>query len=124
MINGLFLSSRGQVRTVLDSTGAFGEFGRAPGLNARGQIAFQGITNQGAPNSRLIGIFTGGDPVADRVIAVGDSLDGSTVSGLDTLSFWSSLNNAGQIAFLVHLADGRTGVYRADPERGDRDHED
>jgi len=69
----------------------------------------------------LAGIFTGGDPVADRVIAVGDALDGSTVSGFDPLSFASSLNNAGQIAFLVRLADGRTAVYRADPKTGQLD---
>jgi hypothetical protein len=119
LINGLFLSRHDAIRTVLDSNGAFARFGLAPGLNARGQIAFQGTTNSG-----LIGIFTGGDPVADRVIAVGDPLDGSTVSAFDPLSFSSSLNNSGQIAFLVHLADGRTGVYRADSTRRDHDDED
>jgi len=116
LITGLFLGSRGEIRSVLDSRGAFADFGRAPGLNAKGEIAFQGTTNAG-----LIGIFTGGDPAADRVIAVGDSLDGSVVSGFDPLSFASSLNNAGQIAFLVSLADGRTGVYRADPARHGHD---
>jgi hypothetical protein len=120
-ISGLFLSRHGEIRTVVDSTGAFGDFGFAPGLNARNEIAFQGITRSVNPAQSLTGIFTGGDPIADRVIAVGDSLDGSTVSGLDPLSFASSLNNGGQIAFLVFLADGRTGVYRADPGRGDHD---
>jgi len=123
LISGLFLSRHGEIHTVVDSTGMFADFGGTAGLNARGQIAFQGTTHPD-PNlpgdSGLAGIFTGGDPVADRVIAVGDALDGSTVSGLDPLSFASSLNNAGQIAFLVFLADGRTGVYRADPVRGDR----
>jgi len=116
VIDGLFLGRRGEIRTVLDSTGAFAGFGLAPALNARGEIAFQGTTKSLTTES-LTGIFTGGDPVADRVIATDDPLDGSTVSGFDEVSFRSSLNNAGQIAFLVRLADGRTAVYRADPRR-------
>lgn len=110
--NGLFLSHHGVITTVLDGTGAFADFGRAPAINARGQIAFQGRSGD------LVGIFTGGDPVADRVIAVGDALDGSTVDALGTSAFDSALNNRGQLAFIVHLADGRTGIYRADPIRG------
>ena len=109
-ISGLFLSSHGRIRTVVDSSGAFVDFGEAPGLNSEGQIAFVGVTRSG-----LVGIFTGDDPIADRVIAVDDPLDGSTVSGLET--FWSSLNNDGQIAFVAELADGRTAIYRADPAR-------
>jgi hypothetical protein len=65
----------------------------------------------------LVGIFTGGDPVADRVIAVDDALDGSTVARFEVLAFDSALSNRGQLAFIVTLADGRTGVYRADPHR-------
>jgi hypothetical protein len=113
---GLFLSRQGKISTVLDSTGAFAGFGTAPALNRRGQIAFEGTTWMG-----LLGIFTGGDPVADRVIAVDDPLDGSTVQALDVLAFDAALNDRGQIAFIATLADGRTGVYRADPtKREDR----
>jgi hypothetical protein len=112
---GLFLASRGEITTVLDSTGAFFDFGRAPAINDRGQIAFEGTTPS------LVGIFTGGDPVADRVIAVGDVIDGSTVASLDPLAFDSALNNRGQLAFIVGLADGRTSIYRADPIRGHHD---
>lgn len=115
-INGLFLASHGKTRALLDSTGAFLEFGVAPAINARGRIAFQGTTRDNGT-----GIFTGGDPAADRVIAVDDPLDGSTVSSFEVLSFNSGLNRAGQIAFMVHLADGRTGVYRADPLRNGED---
>jgi hypothetical protein len=109
---GLFLSRHGRISTVLDSTGAFAEFGTAAALNRRGLIAFEGRTRKG-----LLGIFTGGDPVADRVIAVGDPLDGSTVQTLDVLAFDAALNDRGQIAFIATLADGRTGVYRADPTK-------
>lgn len=115
---GLFLASRGEISTVLDSTGSFIDFGRAPGINARGEIAFEGTT------SDLVGIFTGGDVVADRVIGVGDVIDGSIVSSVGPLAFDSALNNRGQLAFIVGLADGRTGIYRADPIRGDRDQSD
>jgi hypothetical protein len=111
---GLFLSRNGKVSTVADGTGAFVTFGAAPALNARGQIAFEGTTAAG-----LVGIFSGKDPVDDRVIAVDDPLDGSTVSRLDGLAFDSALNNRGQLAFIAELADGRTAVYRADPVRRD-----
>ena len=115
-ISGLFLSSHGRIRTIVDSTGAFIDLGGQPGLNSEGQIAFVGVTRSGS-----VGIFTGGDPIADRVVAVDDPLDGSTVSGLGI--FWSSLNNAGQIAFVAQLADGRTAIYRADPGRVHRTHD-
>ena len=59
------------------------------------------------------GVFTGPDPISNRVIAPGDSLDGSTVV---TASVWpEAVNGNGQISFLAQLADGRFGVYRADP---------
>ena len=59
------------------------------------------------------GIFTGPDPLKDKVIVVGDTLFGSTFGGL-SLSV-ESLNNTGQIAFWYFLVDGRTGIARADP---------
>ena len=43
----------------------------------------------------------------DKVIALGDALFGSTVTGLD---FLNGLNDAGDVAFLYHLADGRQGI--------------
>jgi hypothetical protein len=111
---GLFLSSGGTVSAVADATGHFSSFGFAPAINAQGQIAFLGTTRSGR-----VGIYTGGDPEDDRVLAIGDDLDGSTVFDLSVLSFRTGLNNHGQIAFIAQLADGRTGVYRADPERRD-----
>ena len=111
-VPGLFLSSAGSVNAVAVATGPFVSFGFAPALNARGQIAFLGTTRSGQ-----IGIFSGTDPKDDRVIAIGDRLDGSSVFDLSVLSFRTGLNNNGQIAFIAQLADGRTGVYRADPER-------
>ena len=47
----------------------------------------------------------------DRVIVLGDALFGSTVTGLGGLQ--AALNDAGDVAFLYSLADGRTGIARA-----------
>jgi hypothetical protein len=58
-----------------------------------------------------LGIFTGDDLVNDRVITRGDTLFGSTVTGLSL--FANSLNNNGQIAFTATLADGRQVIVRA-----------
>jgi hypothetical protein len=59
------------------------------------------------------GIFTGPDPVGNKVISVGDSLFGSIVRNLGF--FRDGLNNQGQIAFFASFADGTQGIYRADP---------
>ena len=60
------------------------------------------------------GLYVGEPGSIDkRVIGFGDPLDGST---FQTGFLWEeSLNNQGQIAFWAHLADGRQGVYRANP---------
>lgn len=58
------------------------------------------------------GLFTGTDPVADKVIALGDSLEGSVVT---SIKLGQGFNDAGQIAFWAQLADGRSGIFRADP---------
>src|SRR5262249_6376099 len=61
------------------------------------------------------GIFTGPDPLADKVIATGDLLFGSALVEIVGLY---GLNNNGQIAFYGTLADGRQVVVRADPAGG------
>ena len=48
----------------------------------------------------------------DRVIATGDSLFGSIVTSITFTT--PGLNNLGQIAFRADLADGTTGIFRAD----------
>jgi hypothetical protein len=56
-------------------------------------------------------ILTGPDPVADKVIADGDPLFGSTVE----LSSPDGPNDAGQFTFGYSLADGRSGIALATP---------
>jgi hypothetical protein len=65
------------------------------------------------------GIFVGPDPVEDRVIATGDTLDGSTVQNLTFCE--EGLSGSGELAFVAQLEDPdtpegfRTAVFRATP---------
>ena len=68
------------------------------------------------------GIFVGPDPIADRVISTGDTLDGSTVQNITFCE--EGLSDSGELTFVAHLEapvtpdtpDGfRTAVFRATP---------
>ncbi len=65
------------------------------------------------PRGGSLGLFAGPEPEADRILAVGDPLFGSTVA--DLASNPVSVNAAGQVAVRARLADGRQLVLRADP---------
>jgi hypothetical protein len=107
---GVFTQGRrGPLTTVADSSGPlsfFSFFG--PSINHSGQVAFGASLDTGES-----GIFTGPDPVADGVIVTGDRLMGSTVVSVTVCS--EGLNNAGEIAFVAQLEDGRRGVFVATP---------
>lgn len=60
-----------------------------------------------------VGLFTGPDPVADKVIRSGDTLFSSTVFYLNLGS--AGLNESGQISFRYSLTDGRQGIAIATP---------
>ena len=77
------------------------------GINNNGTIAFCGQVGG------VAGLFTGGDPIADRVISAGDPLGGSTVVSLAIER--NGLNDLGQMAFRATLADGRAGLFLATP---------
>jgi hypothetical protein len=110
---GIFTSSGGVTTLIADNTGPFRTFGSGlPAINDAGTVAFLASLDEGGS-----GIFTGPNPVTDKVIATGDSLFGSTVTSLGFNRFSSKgLNNAGQLAFFAQLADGSSGIFRADPE--------
>jgi hypothetical protein len=112
---GIFTSSGGPITNIVDTSGPFLFFfsfggGQAPGfsLNNSGAVAFSAALDTGG-----FGIFTGPDALVDEVISVDEPLFGSTVAEL--LMGEGSLNDTGQIAFFYELADGRTGIARADP---------
>ncbi len=113
-IEHIYVGSGGPLTLVVDNAGPFEDFGGGwtwdlgPSLNDDGLIAFWARLDAGGE-----GIFTGPDSIADKVVAVGDPLLGSTIRDIAFGHF--GLNNLGQIAFVASLADGRQAIVRADP---------
>lgn len=110
--------SGGPLTTVADSTGPYSSFPfKGPAINDSGTVAFKAeLDSDSFPGPS--GVFTGPDPVADRVIGTGDILDGEPVS--DVVFCEDGLNNAGQLAFTAYFEDPATfertaAVYRATP---------
>lgn len=115
----LVTGNGGPLTVVADTSGPFQSFGfffgfTAPALNNNGEVAFLADLDSGGS-----GIFVGPDPVADRVIGTGDTLDGSTVSRLRFCD--DGLNDSGQLVFQATFNDPsvpegvRVAVYRATP---------
>jgi len=98
----IFIGNGGPLTEVAKIADGFSSLS-VPDINNNGQMAFgAGIGTLGN------GIFTGSDPLADRVIGTGDALFGFNVS---TVFFTvGGLNNNGDIAFSYRLTDGREGV--------------
>jgi hypothetical protein len=65
------------------------------------------------------GVFTGPDPVADKVLAIGDPLCGSTVTAVNFQRY--GINASDQLALAVELADSRALIVRAEPSTGPGD---
>jgi hypothetical protein len=116
----LVRSDGGVLTVIADTSGAFDSFGftftgfTPPALNDNGQVAFLAGLDSGGT-----GVFTGPDPIADRVIATGDTLDGATVTSLRFCD--EGLNDAGQLVFQATFDDPsvpegiRVAIYRAGP---------
>jgi hypothetical protein len=104
----IFTSNGGSSTTIADTSGPFKSFGN-PAINNIGTVAFFGTLDTGGS-----GIFTGADPITNKVITLGDSLFGSKVVSLDFST--KGLNNSGQLAFLATFEDGTSGIFRANPE--------
>ena len=100
--------------TVADTRGEFGSFGlRPPSLNNQGDVAFLATLDDGTT-----GIFVGPDPVEDRVIATGETLDGAEVTNLTFCE--EGLSDSGELAFIATFEDPDTfetgvAVFRATP---------
>ncbi len=105
--HAVFVGNGSSVTAIVDTDGPYASFGNES-INAGGSVVFQASTDAGG-----LGIFSGPDPVHNKIIATGDALNGSTVV---TLSLGrEGLNDNGQVAFYAELADGRHGIFRADP---------
>jgi hypothetical protein len=105
----------GSLTVVADTRDEFAFFGfRPPSINNDGEVAFHATLDDGTS-----GIFVGSDPVADRVIATGDTLDGSIVQNLVFCE--EGLSDSGELAFVAQLEDPnspdgfRVAVFRATP---------
>jgi uncharacterized protein (TIGR03437 family) len=109
---GVFVASGGRVAAALDLSGQAVTRGSFS-FNNNGQVAYHG--SYVAP-TRITGIFTGPNNVADRVIASGDSLFGGVVAAInDSIVSGRFLNNSGQIAFSYVLNNLVTGIALATP---------
>ena len=79
----------------------------SPKINDRGEIFFLSRLDNGE-----VGIFSGGDPLADRVIMEGQALYGR---GVDHLEFFD-LNDEGQFLFGTEFSsDALSRIVRGDP---------
>jgi hypothetical protein len=107
-VQGLYKFSGGSFTAYVDNAGPYSGFGSGPAMSDNGNVAFQGFLDAGGS-----GIYTGSNPVTNKVIAVGDALDGSTVQSVNLYS--EGIDDSGQVAFLANLANGTSGIYRADP---------
>jgi hypothetical protein len=105
---GVFTARDGSLTTIA-TTDTFLDF-YSVAINDRGTVVFSAEIGGGIGGG--IGLFTGSDPITDKVIAVGDEFFGSTIS---YLSFYrEGLNNSDQIAFYAQLANGTSGIYLAE----------
>jgi hypothetical protein len=119
-------SRGGAVTTVAEtSPGGYASF-REPSLNDLGKVAFTADV-QPDPEvfTTLQGVFTGPDPVADKVLQQGDLYEGVLVTSVVTCA--EALNNRGQIAMIVSSEDPqtfevRTFVVKATPRGVREDH--
>jgi hypothetical protein len=105
---GVFRIDDNGLQMIADSR-AFGVL-TPPSINNHGHVAFSALLD-----GRNGTVFAGSGPDVHRILGPGDALGGSIVASALTSS--RSLNDAGQIALHVTLADGREGIYRADPLR-------
>ena len=104
---GVFIASEGTITAVVDTSTRFESF-RGALVDGSGKVVFYAT-----PRGGTLGVYSGPDPVADRVISVGMEVLGSTV--VDFALNPVSINGPGQIAVRIRLADGRQHIVRLDP---------
>jgi hypothetical protein len=108
---GIYRAKAGAIETLLNTSGPFASFdsdyGARPVINHNGDIIFYAKLDGGGS-----GIFSGPDPVHDRIIGTGDTLFGKTVY---EFAFGSdSVNSHGQFTFQALSEEGNL-IVRIDP---------
>ena len=106
-------NSNGVTTSLVDSSGRFNSV-QSPVINNNDTTVFAGRLDT-YTDPYGYGIFAGSDPVNDKVIATGDTLDGLTVQATGAILSDNGLNNLDQIAFSVRFTNGTQAIYRADP---------
>ena len=109
---GIYSGNGGALTTIADLSGPFsylGDFNSLqPSINVSGMVAFTAGLDAGGG-----GLFIGDGTATNEVIGTGDSLFGSTLTGLSISP--TGFNDAGQVAFHFQLANGTTGIAIATP---------
>lgn len=83
-------------------------------INDQGTLAFQARLADFANRPEQQSLYFNSYADANKIITTGDPLFGSTVASLGRFSA-KGLNNADQVVFYAELADGRVGIFRAEP---------
>jgi hypothetical protein len=104
---GIFTVAQARITPIVDTNGPF-EACRGALITRAGAVV-----SVARPRGGSLGLFAGPDPEADRILAVGDPLLGSTVAEFAANPV--SVNATGQVAVRARLADGRQLILRADP---------
>lgn len=112
--NGVFTGSGAApteiVKAKTDDSTPFSMILSPPAVNDSQQVAFTAMQSDVDSTQ---GLYTGPNPVTDKVLEEGDILDEKVVSGV-TFSR-HGLNNRGQMAISVIFTDNSKAIYRADP---------
>jgi hypothetical protein len=106
--SGVFRGNTQAIDTIATTLNGFATFGNSPSINLSGNVAFAA-----AFSATDQGIFTGQNPVTNKVIRTGDVLDGSIVQTVALTA--GSMDDLGRIAFVAQLADGRQVIFIATP---------
>ena len=100
--NGVYRSTPTGIEKLVSSGANFMSF-TAVSANDIGKLAFQATRANG-----VAGIYTGPNPVQNKIAEVGDTIGGKTVSGLHFGR--EGMNAAGNVAFTADYSDGSYGV--------------
>jgi hypothetical protein len=114
--NNIFVNSNKVTTSLVDSSGPLSSV-QSPVINNNDTTVFAARLDE-YTDPYGYGIFTGSNPITDKVIGTGDSLDGLTVQATSPILSDNGLNNLDQIAFSVRFTDGTEAIYRADPILG------
>jgi hypothetical protein len=117
----------GEIRTFVDDSGPYEAVGSVMGITDGGTVAFTAKSREPCVG----GIYTGLDPIADKVIGSGDESDNIQIKSSSVrLGKWgikgsrigvgaAKMNNRGEFVFTTD--DGTTRLYLAQPINKNQD---